>query len=108
MGFLHPLVGDQPQHLPAPDIQRSMQHPTCVAPSHGDADLLPHPAVATVQRWGLQNQRLVKHQDHCPFPFAQPAFEPPLACRQVGDCRATVYRGRFQRTRSRANARLTL
>lgn len=108
MGFLHPCVGNQQQHLPAPDIEDAMQHAAGMIASHRDADPFADPPVATVEGRGLQNDRLIKHQADRPFPLPQPVLKPPFACCQVGERRAKVCRGRFQRTRSRASAKLTL
>src|SRR5512135_2209699 len=63
---------------------------------------------APPKRRRLRDDRLVEHQDDRADTAFQPAFPPPFDCRQVSGRRASWWRGRFQRMRSRARARPTV
>lgn len=85
VGFLHPLIGDQQQHRAAPDIEGAMEHPFAPIARNGDADLLTNPAIAAVPGGRFTHEGFLQPQAHRPLPLPEPAFEPPLAWRQVGE-----------------------
>src|SRR6266849_6906458 len=84
MGLLHPLVGDQSQHLPAFAIEDPVQNTLAPIATNRDPDLLTTPPIATVQRRSLTNDGLIQHQENRALPLREPPFEPPLACRHLG------------------------
>ena len=108
MRVLTPLRGDQQQDITATDVERAVQNMSGVTAGDRDALLLSDAAVATVQRWRLGDNRFIHHQDDRALTCEKPVFKPPFACRHVSGRRARRYRGRFQRIRTRANAKRTL
>lgn len=103
-----PQFGNEQQTVAASDIDDAMQDALLAIARDGDAALLPDAAIATGERRRLGADHLVEHQDDSALARKQPAFQPPLACRHVCGRKASGWRGRFQRTRSRAIAARTL
>ena len=108
LGGLIPHIRHQQQDVATLDIDHPMENTTGMMPTHRHADLLPPPPVTVIQRWSLGDAGLIEHQHDGTDTGAEPAFEPPVAWRQVVGRRAKRCRGRFHRQPKRAMARLTL
>jgi hypothetical protein len=108
MRLLDPLLGNQQEELPTVNIEDAMEHPSRMRARDRHTDLLADPPLASIQRWGLGDNRLIQHQEDRPLPGGQTTLEPPFAWRHVAGRRARSCRGRFHRRPRRAMAKLTL
>ena len=89
VGFLHPFLGNQQQHIAAAYIEYAMEDALGAIAGDRHADLGADAPIAGIERRGLGNDGLVEHQEHRARACGQAAFEPPLAWRQVGQRRAS-------------------
>lgn len=74
MRLLHPLPADEEQRVAARDVKRAVQDALLPVARNRHAGLLPAPAVATVERRRLGDDRLVEHQDDGALSGEQPAL----------------------------------
>lgn len=63
MRLRHPLPADEEQRVAARDVEATVQYPLLPVAGDRNAGLLAAPAVATVERRRLGDDRLVEHQD---------------------------------------------
>jgi len=64
MGFMVPYIRDQQQHFATLDVEGTMEHAFgMMLPRHRDTDLGPEPPIAMIERWGLSDNGLVKHEE---------------------------------------------
>src|SRR5215475_1247702 len=108
MSVLIPPIRHPQEHVTTPDIDAPMEDATGMIPPHWNTDLLSTAPVTVGQRWGRSADGLIEHPHDGPDTVVEPAFEPPVAWRQVVGRHAKRYRGRFHRKPKRAIARLTL
>src|SRR5437870_3822781 len=103
-----PNLGDQQQHGACADIDHPVQNTFPAIPGDGDANLLAASSITAIEGRCFCDDDLVKHQDDRVRVRPEAMFKPPLACCQCGSLKARTWRGRFQPTCKRCNAKLTL
>ena len=74
MRDLIPDLGDEQEHVTAPDIDGAMHNAVGVAARDRDRLLLSAATIAIGQRWRLADDRFIQHQRHRPFTLKQTVF----------------------------------
>ena len=74
MCILIPFCCNEQQGVSAPDIDNSVQNALLAVAGNRHLALFPDAAIATVERWSLSDDRLIKHQDDGALSAKKPAF----------------------------------
>ena len=85
VGILRPLRRNQQRDLAIFDVKRTGKNP--VGALVGDRHLhrLAIAPITTIQRRRFGENDFIQYEDYGAFARRQPLFNPPLACRQVGE-----------------------